>query len=188
MATKSLPTLRAEIAVLEAQAEQVRKRELSEVVAQIKTQMAMYGVTPADLGFRGAATGSKPTSRVLAAREAAPPKYQDPKTGRTWTGHGKPPNWIVGSKSRDSFLIGAARSPAASSAAAPPAKDSKSKVTKVLATKGTAGTKRAPRTDRQRTMLKNVSNAVGKPKRGRPPGKRQALAVPPPQPETAAAG
>ncbi|WP_457844072.1 H-NS family nucleoid-associated regulatory protein [Staphylococcus aureus] len=32
------------------------------------------------------------------------PKYRDPATGATWTGRGKPPNWIVG-KDRTPFQI-----------------------------------------------------------------------------------
>jgi hypothetical protein len=34
------------------------------------------------------------------------PKYRDPKTGKTWTGRGKPPTWIAGAKNRDAYLIG----------------------------------------------------------------------------------
>jgi hypothetical protein len=34
-------------------------------------------------------------------------KYRDPQTGKTWTGSGKPRNWIVGVKDREAFLIGA---------------------------------------------------------------------------------
>jgi DNA-binding protein H-NS len=30
--------------------------------------------------------------------------YQDPKSGATWNGRGKPPNWIAG-KNRERFLI-----------------------------------------------------------------------------------
>jgi len=33
------------------------------------------------------------------------PKYGDPKTGKTWTGRGKPPAWIAGVKNRDPYLI-----------------------------------------------------------------------------------
>jgi len=40
--------------------------------------------------------------RVLAE---APPKYQHPKTGATWTGHGRAPAWIAGAKDRTKFLI-----------------------------------------------------------------------------------
>ena len=46
------------------------------------------------------------------ARQAKPkasnigvPKYRDAATGKTWTGRGKPPLWIVGAKNRDDYLI-----------------------------------------------------------------------------------
>jgi DNA-binding protein H-NS len=32
------------------------------------------------------------------------PKFRDPESGATWTGRGKPPNWIKG-KERAGFLI-----------------------------------------------------------------------------------
>lgn len=41
----------------------------------------------------------KPVPKKVAA------KYRDPRTGATWTGRGKPPQWI-GGKDRDQFLIG----------------------------------------------------------------------------------
>lgn len=41
----------------------------------------------------------KPVPKKVAA------KYRDPQTGATWTGRGKPPQWIAG-KDRDQFLIG----------------------------------------------------------------------------------
>ncbi|MCO5355382.1 H-NS histone family protein [Acidovorax kalamii] len=41
----------------------------------------------------------KPAPKKVAA------KYRDPQTGATWTGRGKPPQWIAG-KDRDQFLIG----------------------------------------------------------------------------------
>ncbi|WP_254610410.1 H-NS family nucleoid-associated regulatory protein, partial [Burkholderia aenigmatica] len=36
--------------------------------------------------------------------QPATPKYQDPKTGKTWSGRGREPSWIKGKK-RDRFLI-----------------------------------------------------------------------------------
>ncbi|MGN4224231.1 H-NS family nucleoid-associated regulatory protein, partial [Burkholderia gladioli] len=33
------------------------------------------------------------------------PKYLDPKTGATWSGRGRPPEWIKNAKDRDRFLI-----------------------------------------------------------------------------------
>jgi len=34
-----------------------------------------------------------------------PPKYQHPKTGATWTGHGRAPAWLAEAKERSKFLI-----------------------------------------------------------------------------------
>jgi DNA-binding protein H-NS len=40
-----------------------------------------------------------------AAKKKVAAKYRDPNTGATWTGRGKPPQWIAG-KDREPFLIG----------------------------------------------------------------------------------
>jgi DNA-binding protein H-NS len=34
-----------------------------------------------------------------------PPKYLNPKTGETWSGHARPPAWIANVKDRTKFLI-----------------------------------------------------------------------------------
>jgi hypothetical protein len=33
------------------------------------------------------------------------PKYRDPKTGATWSGHARPPAWIKDARDRSVFLI-----------------------------------------------------------------------------------
>ncbi|WP_321945235.1 H-NS family nucleoid-associated regulatory protein [Paraburkholderia sp. J10-1] len=38
-------------------------------------------------------------------RGPQPPKYQDPKTGATWSGRGRAPAWIAGAKDPSKFLI-----------------------------------------------------------------------------------
>jgi DNA-binding protein H-NS len=48
-------------------------------------------------------------------------KYRDPKTGSTWSGHGRAPAWIAAAKNRDRFLIDA------STATAKPASVTKAK-------------------------------------------------------------
>jgi DNA-binding protein H-NS len=54
-----------------------------------------------------------------------PPKYQDPKTGATWSGRGPAPAWLASAKDRSRFLIGAAPDVARSaSKKAAPAKKS----------------------------------------------------------------
>jgi DNA-binding protein H-NS len=53
----------------------------------------------------------KPASKRAGQKLNLSPKYQDPQTGNTWTGHGKAPGWIRDVANRDDFLIGKARAP-----------------------------------------------------------------------------
>jgi DNA-binding protein H-NS len=91
--------LKAQIAKLQAQADEARRTELNNVIEEIRSKIAEYGLTAQDLGFAAAARRGRPPKKA-----PLPPKYQDPKSGRTWSGRGKPPNWIAG-KNRDRFLI-----------------------------------------------------------------------------------
>ena len=91
--------LKAQIVKLQAQAEEARRTELAEVVASIRTKISEYGLSAQDLGFAVAAKRGRPPKKT-----PLPPRYQDPKTGATWSGRGKPPKWIAG-KNRERFLI-----------------------------------------------------------------------------------
>jgi DNA-binding protein H-NS len=91
--------LKAQIARLQAQADEARRTELGNVIEEIRGKIAEYGLTAQDLGFAAAARRGRPPKKA-----PLPPKYQDPKSGNTWSGRGKPPNWIAG-KNRDRFLI-----------------------------------------------------------------------------------
>jgi DNA-binding protein H-NS len=93
--------LKAQIAKLQAQAEEARRTEIDNVIADIRQKIGEYGLTAQDLGFAVAAKRGRPPKKA-----PLPAKYQDPKTGNTWSGRGKPPKWIVGTN-RDRFLIGA---------------------------------------------------------------------------------
>ena len=94
--------LKAQIAKLQAQAEDARRTEIDNVVADIRQKIAEYGLTAQDLGFAVAAKRGRPPKKA-----PLPAKYQDPKSGNTWSGRGKPPKWIVG-KNRERYLIGSA--------------------------------------------------------------------------------
>lgn len=93
--------LKAQADALAQQAEEARLAELDSVIAAMREQIAEYGITPEQLFGR---------RRAAASGERAPvaPKYQDPKTGATWSGRGKEPQWIANAKNRDRFLIPAA--------------------------------------------------------------------------------
>jgi DNA-binding protein H-NS len=62
------------------------------------------------------ATASKPKVSAKAPGKAAakgklPPKYRNPKTGETWSGHARPPVWIKDVKDRSKFLIASGAEP-----------------------------------------------------------------------------
>jgi DNA-binding protein H-NS len=91
--------LKAQIAKLQAQADEARHTEVGNVIAEIRQKIVEYGLTAHDLGFAEAVRRGRPPKKA-----PLPPKYQDPKSGSTWSGRGKPPKWIAG-KNRERFLI-----------------------------------------------------------------------------------
>ncbi|WEM00057.1 MULTISPECIES: H-NS histone family protein [Delftia] len=86
-------TLLARKAELDAQIAQAQAEHKAEGIAAARALIAEHGLTAADVFPAAKAKGS-----------VGAPKYRDPATGVTWTGRGKPPNWIVG-KDRAPFLI-----------------------------------------------------------------------------------
>ena len=96
--------LMAQAQALMAQAEQARKGELSEAIADIKAKMKQYGITAADLG--GAAGGVK---KPVKSKSTAPAKYRGPN-GELWAGGpGRKPEWVravlAAGQSIDEYLI-----------------------------------------------------------------------------------
>jgi len=96
--------LLAEKEKIESQLVEVRATEVAGVIEQIQALMAQYELSAEDIApkrRRGRpASGAAPTKKIKAS---LPPKYQDPKTGATWTGRGRAPAWL--GKNRDKFLI-----------------------------------------------------------------------------------
>ena len=111
MATKkmgmSLQAINAQIAALQAKAEEIRKKEVGEVVARIKDAINHYGLTAAELGLTAGVRVSKAKGATKPARKAgrkagtgpaktkpaSAAKYTDGQ-GRTWSGIGKRPSWF----------------------------------------------------------------------------------------------
>lgn len=104
----TLAQVKKQIQQLEKQAEALLKVERAKAISSIKRAMAEFNVTIDELtaGTRGFGKPQKTdaTKVLRKVRVATPPKYLDPKTGKTWSGRGKPPNWIAKGK-RESFLI-----------------------------------------------------------------------------------
>ncbi|WP_213757881.1 H-NS histone family protein [Delftia sp. WY8] len=88
-------TLLQQKAELDARIAEVMKTEKAGAVAEVRALIQQYQLTEQDVF---------PASRTKAKGSVGEPKYRDPATGATWTGRGKPPNWILG-KEREQFRI-----------------------------------------------------------------------------------
>lgn len=85
-----------QIALLERQAAAMRQKEVAEVIKSVKSTIATYGLTAADLGLgRVSAKGAVGAKRgkKAASKLAAGAKYQD-GAGNVWGGRGPRPRWL----------------------------------------------------------------------------------------------
>ncbi|AQV96564.1 DNA-binding protein [Cupriavidus necator] len=95
--------LLAQKEALEAQLEEARSTEVASVIEKIRSLMAEFGLSAEDIQGkrrRGRPAGS---GTAKATKEPLPPKYRDPKTGKTWSGRGRAPAWL--GKNPNRFLI-----------------------------------------------------------------------------------
>jgi DNA-binding protein H-NS len=102
----TLEKVQAQITKLQAQADALIKSRSSTVIAKIRDLMEKHGLTIADIGAHigGKKRGRKPGATAIAKPTAAA-RYRDPKTGATWSGHGRAPAWIASARDRTRFLI-----------------------------------------------------------------------------------
>lgn len=100
----TLSELLAQKAALERQIAETQREERADAIAQVRTLMAQYGLTLADIGG-GRATAAPRTGG--GAKVAA--KYRDPATGATWSGRGLQPRWLrealAGGRSISDFAL-----------------------------------------------------------------------------------
>ena len=88
-----MPTLQellAQKAALEKQIAETQRQERADAIAKVKSLMAEYGLTAADIAGK---SGPAPRTPSSAGKKVAP-KYRNPATGETWTGRGLQPNWL----------------------------------------------------------------------------------------------
>lgn len=122
----SLEQIQAKMKKLQAQAEAMAAKKAQAVVDQIRALMLKHGLTTADIEAKASAkravkrakgSAAGKTKTTAADKTKAAPKYLNPKTGATWTGHGRAPAWIAEAKDRNKFLIaGGAEATVAASA------------------------------------------------------------------------
>lgn len=82
-----LSDLLAQKAALEQKIAQTQREDRQKAIGQIKTIMAEYGLTVADLGTRSVKTGGAGGNKVAA-------KFRNKATGETWSGRGLQPRWL----------------------------------------------------------------------------------------------
>ena len=83
-----------------------RKGERTQAIAAARELIKTHDLTASDLGF----SGKTYTKRVVSdKRNVVAPKYQDPDSGKTWTGRGKSPAWfsaqLAAGRDKKDFLI-----------------------------------------------------------------------------------
>ncbi|MDB5744928.1 MAG: histone family protein nucleoid-structuring protein [Polaromonas sp.] len=109
--------LRQQIAEMEKQAAQLQRKNRPAVLAQLREQMAAYGITADELS-RAPAKPARPKAAPTKAAGPAkgkrpavrsPAKYRG-TNGQEWSGKGITPKWLkdllVDGKTMDDFLIG----------------------------------------------------------------------------------
>lgn len=85
--------LRARGEKLLAEAEELRVKELNDVIEDIKEKIKAHGLSAQDLGFSGGGATRRKRSGGAAAKAAV--KYRGPN-GETWSGgRGRKPRWVA---------------------------------------------------------------------------------------------
>lgn len=91
---------------LRKQQEAERKGERTQAIAAAKELIKNHDLTASELGL-SAKNSTKRTS--VDKRNVVAPKYQDPASGKTWTGRGKSPAWLsaqlAAGREKQEFLI-----------------------------------------------------------------------------------
>lgn len=102
----TLESIQVKIAKLQAQAADLATTRLTTTLEKISRLMEAHGVTVADIeAYVGKRRGRKPDIKAAARKPVSVARYRDPKTGATWTGHGRAPGWIANAKDRSRFLV-----------------------------------------------------------------------------------
>lgn len=101
-----IAALEQQLAQTRKEADELRAKERAIIIGQLNQSIAENGIRAEELTFpRAPKTGRTQPGK---ARKGTPgkPKYQDPESGKKWSGHGKAPAWMPKDRSmRDKFLI-----------------------------------------------------------------------------------
>lgn len=97
--------LLAQREVLDRQIEEARQAEVATAISQVRQLIVEFNLSAIDCGFATDASNKLAPKKTKAV---VVPKYRSPD-GKTWTGRGKPPKWLVEfqtqGRSREDFRI-----------------------------------------------------------------------------------
>lgn len=104
----TLEAIEMKIKRLQEQAEAIKAKQASAMLDRIVELMQKSRVTVADLeAYIGKNKRGAMRSTAIATHATPAAKYVDPKTGATWSGHGRAPAWIATVRDRSRFLVDA---------------------------------------------------------------------------------
>jgi DNA-binding protein H-NS len=96
----------AKVNELRKQLDAERKNERTQAIAAAKELIKTHSLSSADLGLSNRTNGKVSSGDK---RNVVAPKYQDPDSGKTWTGRGKSPAWLTAhlasGRNKQDFLI-----------------------------------------------------------------------------------
>ena len=84
---ESIQELLAQKAALEKKIAEAQRNAKADAIAKVKSLMAEYGLTAADLAGKSPAAKSEAGKKVAA-------KSRDPASGQTWSGRWLKPKWL----------------------------------------------------------------------------------------------
>jgi DNA-binding protein H-NS len=84
----SLQDLLAQKEALDREIESTKKKERGDAIEKVRSLMAEYGLTAADLAPKAATNAKRGTGKKVAV------KYRNTATGETWSGRGLQPKWL----------------------------------------------------------------------------------------------
>jgi DNA-binding protein H-NS len=94
----TLKELVAQKEALERRIAEVKQTQISEAISKVQAIVAEFDLTVEDVFPKGKSRAKG------AAKSKGVPKFRDPISGKTWTGHGTAPKWLDG-KDRSQFAI-----------------------------------------------------------------------------------
>jgi DNA-binding protein H-NS len=119
----TLEALQAKIQKLQQQADAMVSQKSAAALESIRSLMARHNLTTADIDAHlGHRKRGRPSLKSAGVQTKGVARYRDPKTGATWTGHGRAPAWIAGAKDRNKYLVSGSASQVATSVSAKGAK------------------------------------------------------------------